>query len=446
MEEVDPDDEPRTFRQGTHRERLDGDPRRRHRQPAASPSCCSSWSIAGGPRVPTARAPPSTRSSRAAPPREAGLQHGDRIVGDRRRSRSTSWDAAQAGDRERTAASRSTLTVERDGEQVEVEATPKRRQSGQGFLGVAPGTAFRDVGVLEAVPRSFKSMGTITTGIADVLGDLFSPSGVSRLHARTSPRTAPKAGSQRRSQPPAVARRHRRPGQRARRRTTSGRCCSCSAHISLILAVFNLLPVLPFDGGHAVDRASTSGSRRRCKHRRVDGRLPQAASRSAWCSHPDPVRSRCRRCSSTSASSGSSVRRAHRAARRTQRRVTRQIHVGRRRGGRRRAGDGAVDDHHEDGRRRRHARADLLARRRRLRHRALHVQRGSRRRGAGADRAPLAGAAHRRHPLPVQARARGDGGGRRRACGSTRATSASPSTSRSSPARPRTAACRSASA
>ena len=46
---------------------------------------------------------------------------------------------------------------------------------------------------------------------------------------------------------------------------------------------------------------------------------------------------------------------------------------------------------------------------RRLRHRAVHVQRGSGGRGTGAHRAALAGAADRRHPLPVQARARGDG-------------------------------------
>ena len=46
------------------------------------------------------------------------------------------------------------------------------------------------------------------------------------------------------------------------------------------------------------------------------------------------------------------------------------------------------------------------------RHRALHVQRGRGGRGPRADRAALAGADRRRHPLPVQARARRDGSGR----------------------------------
>ena len=42
MEEVDPADEPRTFRQATPGKRLADDPRRRHRQPASSRSSCSS--------------------------------------------------------------------------------------------------------------------------------------------------------------------------------------------------------------------------------------------------------------------------------------------------------------------------------------------------------------------------------------------------------------------
>ena len=127
------------------------------------------------------------------------------------------------------------------------------------------------------------------------------------------------------------------------------------------------------------------------------------------------------------------------------RRVTRSLHVGGVQVGRRLAGHGAVDDHHEDRRRRRHARADLLARRRRRRHRALHVQRGARGRGAGADRAR----ARRCRSSPTSTSSTSSRWRRWKpaspGCGSTPATSASPSTSRSSPARRRTAACPSAS-
>ena len=41
-------------------------------------------------------------------------------------------------------------------------------------------------------------------------------------------------------------------GSQVVRTATSGRSSACSAAISLILALFNLLPLLPFDGGHAV--------------------------------------------------------------------------------------------------------------------------------------------------------------------------------------------------
>ena len=129
----------------------------------------------------------------------------------------------------------------------------------------------------------------------------------------------------------------------------------------------------------------------------------------------------------------------------TERRKTRQIsrRPGRRRW--RRADHGAVDDDHQDGRRRGHAAADLRAGGGRLRHRPLHVQRAGGRRGARPDRAALADPGHRRHPPPVPDGAGGDARPVCTACGSTPATSAGPSTSRPSPARPAIAACRSAS-
>ena len=73
-----------------------------------------------------------------------------------------------------------------------------------------------------------------------------------------------------------------------------------------------------------------------------------------------------------------------------ERRKTRQINVGKVAGRRRRPDQRPVDDHHQDGRRRGHAAADLRPRRRRLRHRPLHVQRTRGGRGPGPDRAAVA--------------------------------------------------------
>ncbi len=104
--------------------------------------------------------------------------------------------------------------------------------------------------------------------------------------------------------------------------------------------------------------------------------------------------------------------------------------------GRRRAGGwwcarhGAVDDDHQDGRRRRHPAADLRAGRGRGRHRALHLQRARGRPRVWPGSCP--GARCRSWPTSTIS----TGGPSRRsrpactACGSTRATSASPSTSR----------------
>ena len=102
-------------------------------------------------------------------------------------------------------------------------------------------------------------------------------------------------------------------------------------------------------------------------------------------------------------------------------------------GRRRRADHGAVDDDHQDGRRRGHARADLRARRGRLRHRALHLQRGRRRPRGWPRSCP----ARRCRSSPTSTTSTAWRWPRWRpactACGSTPATSASPSTSRRSP-------------
>ena len=71
----------------------------------------------------------------------------------------------------------------------------------------------------------------------------------------------------------------------------------------LFLGLFNLLPLLPFDGGHAAI-ATYERIASKVKHRRVVRRLPQVDPGRRGADRPDPVRSVCRRCSSTSVSVG----------------------------------------------------------------------------------------------------------------------------------------------
>ena len=245
LEEVDPEDEPRTYRQGRYRDRLKVvlagvTVNLDHRVPPL---------LRGDRRTRCRRGPEHHHHlGRAAERRrEAGLQEGDRIVAVDGQP-VTGWDPLKAAI-EQNGGNQIVLTVDRDGRQVDVEATPKVA-SGQGFLGVSPTTAFRNVGLLAAVPESFNFMGKLTTGTADALGKLFSPSGVAE-YSKNFTSDAPKAGSE---------------ADQNRPRSLVGIVDQGSdlvgndlwtlllllGNISLILAVFNLLPVPPIlDGGHA---------------------------------------------------------------------------------------------------------------------------------------------------------------------------------------------------
>jgi membrane-associated protease RseP (regulator of RpoE activity) len=179
---------------------------------------------------------------------EAGLEPGDKIVAIDG-SRIGSWDDLKSVV-EGKGGQPVDVVVLRNGERVTVTATPQVRD-GEGFLGVGPGVDVRDVGVLEAVPESFSTMGKVFTGFTNILGDRLSPSGVSTSASQSFTSAAPKAGS---------AEDLNRPMSLIGIVDTGSDLVGGNmwllllllAQISFILAVFNLLPILPFDGGHAV--------------------------------------------------------------------------------------------------------------------------------------------------------------------------------------------------
>jgi membrane-associated protease RseP (regulator of RpoE activity) len=247
MEEVDAADEPRTFRQAT--------PGKRLATILAGVTVNLIIAavlffvvIAGQGRVYDGPNTTVERVVAGSAAHEAGLQTGDKVVAIDGRT-IDGWDQLKSTI-ERSGGEELQLTVVRHGEELTLPATP-HTQDGQGFLGVSPGTVVRDVGVLEAVPESFKMMGNVTTGFVDILGDRLSPSGVSTSAKQSFTSAVPATNSQENLN---------RPMSLIGIVDTGSDLVGSNlwlialllAQISFILAVFNLLPILPFDGGHAV--------------------------------------------------------------------------------------------------------------------------------------------------------------------------------------------------
>ena len=246
LEEVDPADEPRTFRRARYGDRL------LLTLAGVSVNILLAFVlffvvIAGQGRLATGpNTTVDTVEARSAAD-AAGLRSGDRIAGVEGQP-THSWNDLKAAIEARPNLP-TTLEVVRDGRPVSLTATLSK-QAGKGFLGVSPGEAYRPVGVLGAIPESFKQIGDLTTGTAGAVAHLVSPSGVAQ-YSRNFTSKAPAASS---------AAAQDRPVSIIGIVTQGGQLVNGNVwarlwllgSISLLLALFNLLPVLPFDGGHAV--------------------------------------------------------------------------------------------------------------------------------------------------------------------------------------------------
>ncbi|MFN8025233.1 MAG: M50 family metallopeptidase [Acidimicrobiia bacterium] len=264
MEEVDPEDEPRTYRQATTGKRL------MVILAGVTVNLFIAFLlffvvIAGQGRIADG---PSTTVSRVvagSAAQDAGLKAGDKIVAADGTAVAGNWDALKAVI-EKNGGQPISITVERNGSTVELTATPKE-QDGQGFLGVGPTTAFKDVGVLAAIPQSFTTIGNVTEATWNGLVDRFSPSGVQQTAKQSFTSAAPAAGSTEDQNRPQTVIGFVNNGSQI----ADGNVWSILwllAALSLVLAIFNLIPLLPLDGGHAVI-AVYEGVASKVKHRRV---------------------------------------------------------------------------------------------------------------------------------------------------------------------------------
>lgn len=191
MEEVDSADESRTFRQATPGKRL------ATILAGVTVNLIIAFVlffvvIAGQGRVYDGPNTTVERIEAGSAAHTAGLETNDKIVAIDG-VKISSWDdlksvvEARAGDNV-------DVVVVRHGEQV-VLATTVGARNGQGFLGVGPGSIVRDVTVPEAVPESFKTMGSVLGSFTNILGDRLSPSGVSTSARESFTTATPEAGS-----------------------------------------------------------------------------------------------------------------------------------------------------------------------------------------------------------------------------------------------------------
>jgi membrane-associated protease RseP (regulator of RpoE activity) len=246
MEEVEPADESRTFRNATPGKRL------ATILAGVTVNLIIAFVlffvvIAGQGRVFDGPSTTVERIVAGSAAHEADLQTGDKVVAVDGRA-IDGWDELKSTI-ERSGGEEIELTVVRNGGQITIPVTPNE-QDGQGFLGVSPGTVERSVSVVEAVPESFKTMGNVLTGFTNILSDRLSPSGVSNS-AQSTVAPLPAAKSQENLNRPMSLIGIVDTGSDL----VGGNLWLITlllAQISFILAVFNLLPILPFDGGHAV--------------------------------------------------------------------------------------------------------------------------------------------------------------------------------------------------
>lgn len=240
LEEVDPADEPRTYRQATTGKRLITVLAGIIVNLILAMLLIFSILVLHGPEKVTTTVDAVSKDSPAS---AAGIQSGDRIVAINGKH-IASWDAVGVVVRANQGKALS-IEVERNGRPVTVTATPKLLD-GVPRVGVT-GTFVNDpMSPFAAVPKTFSAFGETVGRTVSGLGKVFSPSGIER-YGKTV--TNSKGGFSAQERPRSVV------GIVADGGDIVGGnwwiLLGLLAAINIFVALFNLLPLPPLDGGHA---------------------------------------------------------------------------------------------------------------------------------------------------------------------------------------------------
>jgi membrane-associated protease RseP (regulator of RpoE activity) len=272
LEDIDPDEEPRTFRHGSFGNRLT----------VILAGVTVNFILAYfliyvaliGRGLPDTLEASVERVLPNSPAAAAGVRDGDRIIAIDGHRLDVDRDIGEAlNDR---VGKPTTIVVERDGGTVGLEAVPEPRSNSDnsGIIGVSVSqsvSSYQSFNPIEAAPESISTMAQITRDTGAGIGRLFSPDGIER-YSRNFTGDEPKQGS-------------RASEERPRSiigivdiggELVGGNVWSLLfllGAINLIVALFNLIPLLPFDGGHAaVAIYEQTASKIRGREVRVDFR------------------------------------------------------------------------------------------------------------------------------------------------------------------------------
>ncbi|HEY3097202.1 MAG TPA: M50 family metallopeptidase [Acidimicrobiia bacterium] len=245
LEEVDPEDEPRTYRQAKFSKRLTVV------LAGVSVNIILAYFLLFG-AVAGQGVPKLTTNVDEvvadSPASAAGLQKGDRIVAVEG-TRVDDWQDLPDLIKDRAGVP-TKFTAERNGTLVELTITPKERSKSDssGFIGVSPRSVFERFSILASFRESFVVMWDTTKATGEGLGRFFSPAGLERYSKNFT-------GDEKSGSPSSAD----RPVSIIGIVDVGGQLVGGNIWalfgllgvINLIVALFNLIPLPPFDGGHA---------------------------------------------------------------------------------------------------------------------------------------------------------------------------------------------------
>jgi RIP metalloprotease RseP len=206
------------------------------------------WTVVGVPNPdrPTLEVGSLTRlESGPSPAVEAGFQVGDRIVSMDGRP-VTDWRDLPPYIRARPSQT-ITFVVERQGVRRSLEATPARtNRDGQevGFIGIGSHPEVETVAPVDALGRSVSQLGRLTVGSVKALGSFFSPSSLRDYGDELTGG----AKGQSEARPVSVVGIVRIADQAADQGLFD--FIGILVLLNVFIAIFNLVPLLPLDGGH----------------------------------------------------------------------------------------------------------------------------------------------------------------------------------------------------